>query len=245
MKDINIVYFIWINPKKNYKAIISGQLDDLIKSKILDRSNLHIEVCCEHKELQDGLDNLIKTLLNGYNFNIAYYEENLYEYYGIKKLYELACNEPKKCYLYFHSKGMFNYDNIDRHPYEKTLTKGTIYQYEKVISIFNGNPKIMKIGLFPSNIHKGHFIWLNFYWARGSYLRTCEPPIISTENRYYYETWSESGNNNMGDVYNLYENNYKKYILNEVGDILNKLNGKFIFTPITNTNTKKNYTKQP
>jgi hypothetical protein len=34
----------------------------------------------------------------------------------------------------------------------------------------------------------------------------------------------------MGSVYNLIENNYKKYKLNEAGDILNKLNGKSPFT---------------
>ena len=53
---------------------------------------------------------------------------------------------------------MFNYDNVEeRHIYEKTLTKGTIYQHKKVIRLFEENPKIMKIGLFPSNEHNKNF----------------------------------------------------------------------------------------
>ena len=80
--------------------------------------------------------------------------------------------------------------------------------------------------MFPSAQHKKNFIWFNFFWVRGTYLNTCENPIIS-DNRYYYELWSESGNNEMGQVYNLYEHNYKKYHLNEAGKILNRLNGTF------------------
>ena len=227
MKNINIVYFAWINKKKNFKNIISGQLEELSNSGILDYANLYIEVCCEDNNLVNTLKDIFNVKLKNINFHLEIHEQNLFEYYGIKKMYELAVKEKDKYFLYFHSKGMFNYDNIDdRHIYEKTLTKGTIYQHKKVIKLFEENPNIMKIGLFPSNIHKKNFIWLNFYWARGSYLLTCEPPII-TDNRYYYETWSETGDLNMGLNYNLYENNYKKYELHEVGDILNMLNGTY------------------
>lgn len=227
MKNTNIIYFAWINKKKNYKNIISGQMDDLLNSGVLEYATLYIQVCCEDETLVNTIRELFINKLKTIKFHLQIHKENLYEYYGIKKMYELAVEEPHKYYLYFHSKGMFNYDNIEeRHIYEKTLTKGTIYQHKKVIRLFEENPKIMKIGLFPSNEHNKNFIWLNFYWARGTYLITCQNPIIST-NRYYYETWSETGDINMGLNYNLYENNYKKYEIHEVGDILNKLNGTF------------------
>lgn len=229
MKNINIIYFAWINKKKNYTNIINGQLEDLINSNVLNHANLYIEVCCEDQSLTQEVKEIFENKLKPieFPFQLQIHHENLYEYYGIKKMYELAVAEPDKFFLYFHSKGMFNYDNIDeRHIYEKTLTKGTIYQYEKVVKLFEDKPEIMKIGLFPSNKHNKNFIWLNFYWARGTYLTTCESPIIS-DNRYYYETWSETGDYNMGLNYNLYENNYKKYELSEVGDILNMLNGSY------------------
>ena len=223
MQNTNIIYFVWINKKKNYENIINGQMDDLLKSGILYSATLYIQVCCEDETLVNKITKLFINKLKIIRFNLQIHNENLFEYYGIKKMYELAKEEPNKYYLYFHSKGMFNYNNkSDRHIYEKILTKGTIYQHKKVIKLFEENPNIMKIGLFPSNKHNKNFMWLNFYWARGSYLITCEDPIIST-NRYYYETWSGTGDINMGLNYNLYENNYKKYELNEVGDILNNL----------------------
>lgn len=226
-KQINIIYFVWINPKKNYTEIIKGQLNDILNCNILDKAKLYVELCCEHLSLIDYVKSIFFETLIDIDFKINVYTENYYEYYGVKKMYDLAIKEPMKYFLYFHSKGMFNYNNInERHIYEKTLTKGTLYQYEKVIDLFEKNNNITKIGLFPSDHHNKNFIWFNFFWARGTYLNTCENPIIS-DNRYYYELWSESGNNEMGQVYNLYENNYKKYKLNEVGDILNYLNGTF------------------
>ena len=33
-KKINIIYFVWINTKKNYAEIIKGQLNDILSSKI-------------------------------------------------------------------------------------------------------------------------------------------------------------------------------------------------------------------
>ena len=228
MKNINIIYFVWINKEKNFENIISGQMEDLLNSGLLEHATLYIEICCEDKSLDNLVKGIFSRKLKNICFHLEIHNQNLFEYYGIKKMYELAKKEQDKYFLYFHSKGMMNHykNQNDRHIYEKTLTKGTICQYKKVIKLFEENPKIMKIGLFPSNIHKKNFIWLNFYWARGSYLITCESPIIS-DNRYYYETWSETGDIQMGLSYNLYENNYKKYELNEVGAILNMLNGTY------------------
>jgi hypothetical protein len=223
---LNIIYYAWININKNYSVIIGGQLDDIIASGISEVSKLYVIICCEHEECNDHIQNLIHNKLqNKINYELEMKKENHYEYYGIDKLYSLSLQEPNSYFLYFHSKGMFNYDNIhERHIYETTLTKRTLYRCKEVLDLFEKNPQIMKIGLFPSNLHNANFVWFNFYYARGSYLITCEKPII-TDYRYYYETWSESGNNNLGFVYNLYENNYRKFSLEEAGAILNMLNG--------------------
>jgi hypothetical protein len=226
MTNINIVYFIWINPLKNYKAIISGQLRDMKKSGILNESKIYIEISCQYEDINIDIHSFIIELIKDYDYEINFHSDNKYEYFGIKKLYDLAKYEPNKYYLYLHSKGMFNYNNKDkRHIYEKTLTVGTVSQFKNVIQIFNTHENISKIGLFPSNLHNQNFIWLNFFWCRGTYINTCQDPEI-TEDRYYYERWSGTGEKNSL-TYNLYENNYKKYELNEVGDILNSLNGNF------------------
>lgn len=228
MKNINIIYFAWINPdpKKNYASIINGQMDDLLNSGVLDDGTLYIQVCCEDQTLMDTIRDLFNNKLKSIMFHLEIHKQNLFEYYGIKKVYELAKEEPNKYFLYFHSKGMFHYGkNIDgRHKYEISLTKGTICQHKKIIQLFEENPNIMIAGLFPSNKHKKRFIWMNFYWARGSYLITCQPPIISTD-RYYYETWLDTGNINLGLNYNMYENNYNKYDLCQIPCILRTYTG--------------------
>ena len=219
-KSISIIYFIWINIKKNYETIILGQLEDLINSGILEISNLYIEVCCEDVNLHIKIRNFIQQKLINYKYNINFYDKNKYEYYGISKMYELALKNPELIYLYIHSKGMTDfYDNKNcRHKYEKYLTYNTLNNYNNVINLFSNNNNITHTGYFPSNID--NFIWLNFYYAKGIYINTCEKPIVS-QNRYYYETWSGTGKNPY--AYCLYENNFKKYTINEVGDILNKI----------------------
>lgn len=228
MSGINIIYYGWCNPKKNYKNIILGQLSDMILYGILNDAKLYLEICCEDLALHETIQTWLDEKLQGTNYEITFHLENIYEYYGIKKLYDLAVLEPLSYFLYLHSKGMFNYPNInERHIYDKTLTKGTIQNYKHIVKLFDENDRIMKAALFPSIMHKSNFCWFNFFWARGSYLITCENPII-TDDRFYYERWSESGDNSMGTVYNMYEKNYKKYELFESGGILNKLNGTYI-----------------
>jgi hypothetical protein len=224
MSEINIVYFVWINPKKNFTSIISGQLKDIVKSKILNFSKIYIEISCQYENINKNIYNLIVNIIKNYDYEINFHNDNKYEYFGIKKLYDLAKLEPNKYYLYMHSKGMFNYDNIKRHIYEKTLTKGTLIEHKQILKLFHSNKNISRIGLFPSN-HDENFIWLNFYWSSGTYLNTCEDPII-TDDRFYYEKWSGTGEKNSL-TYNLFENNYRKYSLNEIGYILNKLNGEY------------------
>jgi hypothetical protein len=229
MSKINIVYFIWINLKKNYECIILGQLNDIINSNILSEAKLYIEICCEYEDITPIIKEKIDNTLQSFDYEMTFHTINIFEYYGIKKMYDLALKEPNKYYLYLHSKGMFNYDNTNtRHNFETTLTKGTVYQYKKVIELFETNSNISKIGLFPAIKHDGRYIWLNFYWSKGTYLNTCEDPIQTTY-RYYYETWSGSGEKDSL-IYNLHENNYKKYELHEVAGILINLNGNYYLT---------------
>ena len=65
--------------------------------------------------------------------------------------------------------------------------------------------------MFPAN---GNWIWFNFWWARGTYLNTCEDPIITCD-RYYYESWLGSGNNSIGQTYNFKEGNFNSYTAEE------------------------------
>jgi hypothetical protein len=61
--EINIVYFTYINPTKNYKLIIQGQLNEVIVSNVGTRSKLFIVISCEYPEFIDDVKNALKEQL--------------------------------------------------------------------------------------------------------------------------------------------------------------------------------------
>ena len=76
MNRIAIVYFAYINKDKNWKRIISSQLDDLKRSGILSEADLFIEVSDPNnlKSVHYYFDNLINiTILNTRNYGICFY----------------------------------------------------------------------------------------------------------------------------------------------------------------------------
>lgn len=210
-KPINIIYNIWINKNRDWEIIIQSQLQDLINSGILEKSVLYITITVDTDELFNKFKSLIEPLLSNVEFYIDKYSINLYEYYGIKKLYDLSQIEPDKIYLYIHTKGMFNYYNKPdiRNEHEKKLTQHTVNSWKPVLHIFERENKIILMCMFPSI--KG-FCWFNFFWVRGDYIKKyCKEPIIN-DNRYYYETWiSSDESNKQGSIYNMYNGNYKRY----------------------------------
>jgi hypothetical protein len=227
-----IVYFVWINAEKNWQTIVRGQLEDMHLSGIFKEARIHIVISCENINLIDPARKYISNALMVFevlDYEIDFYNSNLFEYYGIKKLHDLSLKWPESIFLYIHAKGMSNdYKNIDsRHPYEIFLTKATVKEFKKIIELFNLDAEITVCGLFPSNLYKKKFIWFNFFWARGTYLVTCETPKISS-NRFYFETWIESGAGSEESVVNIYEMNKRKYSLTEAADILNNMDGELL-----------------
>jgi hypothetical protein len=91
-----------------------------------------------------------------------------------------------------HSKGMV-YSNInnERNYIEKTILRNTIFEHDKIISIFLKNKEIDKIGLLPS---EQGFFWYNFFWVRASYIKY--PPVISND-RFTYEYYIANAGANV------------------------------------------------
>jgi hypothetical protein len=77
---------------------------------------------------------------------------------------------------------VFNNPTEDRNDFEKPALRATLYYWKKAIRLFE-NENINKVGLWPSD--QG-YIWLNFFYIRGGYLK--QPPLI-TDYRYYYEEY--------------------------------------------------------
>jgi hypothetical protein len=227
-KRINIVYYLWINENRNWKVIINGQLNDLIESNIFSNAKLHIVLSGKTNELLTEVTYYILSILNYVDnllFDLTTTLKNNYEYFGIKKLYDLANEEPNKIYIYLHSKGMFNVHNQNhkRFHHEEILTKTIVNKWNDIINIFDNNEFIVKAGLFPST---GGWVWFNFFWAKGDYIRTCEIPKL-TNNRYYYESWICNSILNEFNTYCIYNNTTDTFSGDNALKLIETLHGVF------------------
>jgi hypothetical protein len=182
MNDIIIIYYIYINPKANWKCIVGGQINDLKHIGLFDKATIHCVICAENEELITQC----KEFINEPSIHYSWTTINNYEYPGILKLYELGKENPEHLFLYMHTKGMVfnNGSNQSRNIFELLVLRNTIKYHEYILSIFKKYDFIEKAGLFPD--HSG-IIWWNFYWIRGSFFKDHPPPEISA-NRYYYES---------------------------------------------------------
>jgi len=228
--EINIVYYTYINPKANYRIIITEQLRDIINSNIGTCAKLYIVISCDHPHLLDEVNQIVHNAMSNSNLDyvLEIENQNIFEYFGIKKIYDLAINEPNKYYVYLHGKGMYNLwgDTKPRVTSNIILTRGTINPWSKILSVFKENPNINVISMFPND----SVGWFNFWWASGKYLATCEPPKLCLDdcNRYYYEAWLGSGHKNVDSKnYNIMENNFHYYTAEEAYKKIIEMCNKF------------------
>ena len=224
-KEIQIVYFIWINENNDWKSIISGQINDIIESGILLEAKLNIILTAKDSYITKKVYELLLTLFKKVDdllLDISTFLENKYEYEGIKKLYDLANIYPNKYYLYLHSKGMFNGNGYGRTNDEMILTKSILKNWKENVSILKKNRNIVRLGMFPAD---GGWIWFNFFWTRGDYLRTCEVPKI-TKDRYYYESWLCNSVMREFDSYSLFSHNITRYSGIDAGNFLISLRNR-------------------
>ena len=109
---------------------------------------------------------------------------NLFEYPGIRKVWEVARENASSQDLifYFHSKGVTHTQKFAPH---SNAIYTNLFEMQRIIEVFGTFPTVDKVGYYPS---KAGWIWYNFWAARGSYLSTVEEPVI-TKRRHYYEDW--------------------------------------------------------
>lgn len=187
---INVVYFASLISDK-WESIIYEQLSSLKKCGLYDvANNLHLVV---HSDLKKSakLKKIISEKFNKVNINGTYLK-NEFEYYGIKKLYDIS-NEDDSIVLYFHTKGMTSSnDNL-----RKGLFNQTINKYKQILDEFEKNPELDLAAACP---HKRGFAFYNFFWVRSEYVKKyCTPPLPNV-NRFYWEEWVGTPHSNKKDI---------------------------------------------
>jgi hypothetical protein len=180
--NVIIIYFVNLRPKM-WSHIVIEQLNDLKSTELYEISTkIYVSVISSRKQDYEKFSELIKKNYSKIEI-INHFTENLYEYPGIKALYDVANSvDDETLLLYFHSKGMFN--DAPRH--RKKLFDINIRNYSKYIYEFEKNSKLDVAGCSPG---KNGFVYYNFFWVKSSYIKNHvkEPQI--TDNRFYWEVW--------------------------------------------------------
>lgn len=250
MKKIGIVFFVYLNAKKNWRRIVRNQILDVKRSGIFQNSKFYIVVSNPFDISLELIHSFFKRYLNDPELSI--FNENKFEYYGIHKLWEVA-NSGKHDYLvYFHTKGMSYKDSFlfsllgVRSIRNKILTYCLFKKYKDTINFFDKQPSLNKIGFLLGQENGKCFTWYNFFWIRAVFVANYLEEPIETENRFYYETWNSLTKENVmessNSAFSLYYRNNRLCSMAEATDILSNLRKLYKYTfPISELFMKLNY----
>ena len=188
-KKVVIVYGVYINPNADWRNLIRLQLEELRRSGVLSVADLHVIV--SNPSRAEGVSAFFDTVPVLIKY-VEFHDENKFEYPAISHIWNLANSQTDYKYIaYFHTKGM-SYAKQRRNREEKILTHFTFSEWRRVLDVFDTRSDIHKIGLLPANGENNRrWIWFNFWWIRSSFARGLAKPE-ETLNRYYYETWISS-----------------------------------------------------
>jgi hypothetical protein len=123
--------------------------------------------------------------------------ENLYEYPALHSLYRVAMGDEDEAvahnhlFMYFHTNGMVNH-GIMTERIDRDIFNATVVPWRGVVQQFLNDDDIRVAGYLPS--HEG-FIWRNYFWVRGDWVKRLPPPPIEppTQGRWYHEYWISFG----------------------------------------------------
>ena len=204
-----IVYNAFINTKRqDWLSVIALQIDGLVSNGIAFKAKdiyvcISTEFANETDHASAGNLLLVQELLNERipKAKLLATMMNRYEYPGIRRVWDVSrrlddTTARNTVILYFHSKGMFNSKSTNlvytfngkpayKDEIERRLFSSVIDNWRHVLAQFRQVKMLNKAGYAAS---PEGWIWLNFWFARASYIQKLVPPIIS-DNRYYYEDW--------------------------------------------------------
>lgn len=186
--NIKIVYFAYLIPEK-WEDIVIEQLDALSNIvSLYETATIYMSVI-DDTEGQSELEKLKLLISEKYNKIqlINTFSENVYEYPGIKTVYEISTQSDNEYILYFHSKGIMS----NQHDFRNLLFQYTIQNYQSIIEEMEKDLEIDTASIIPSVNGFGYY---NFWWARSSYIhKYCSKPEITDlylkYGRFTWEMW--------------------------------------------------------
>lgn len=206
---IGIVYHLFVTG--NWNEIVKEQFEKLNNVGLYDKTNI-IWVTVN---LNGHSENSVKNLLKKYNkIQYEFYNENTFEYPGIKKVKELGDNNDMKI-LYFHSKGVSNHyikysdndistekiNNIRSWRY--CLEYFVLEKWKEAVELLNNNDAVG-----ATNINGWY--WGNFWWVTSNHIKKCRP--VEKWGRWGYEAWLNDYVEAPKRFYEMFRFTYNPYV---------------------------------
>jgi hypothetical protein len=179
---IELVFFMWLSDAYKQPVLATRYLAQLHSYQIPCRFHLVITgSTSQYYKLQTWLQTEGRDLPLG---SVEFTSENTWEYRGLLKVYQLgqAAND-RTLVAYCHSKGASMVQEINGEC--RTLMRETFAQWEAMVGHLDRDPTIDLVCYTTNKT----FVWFNFWWARGSYLKRLERPTLQETDRWYYERW--------------------------------------------------------
>jgi hypothetical protein len=176
--NFHIVYYINCLVHENYFEWIKKHMA-MIKNM---NGTVYIIATINHNN-EDSFKKKCVSLFPNVTVECNY--TNQFEYPGIMKIWELGQQHSSRndILLYFHSKGITHEKKFST--WSSGFWNNILNKKDLIEEIFDIFPTIDKIG--PRSGGNG-WIWYNFWYARGSYIKELEKPVL-TQRRHYYESW--------------------------------------------------------
>ena len=211
---LSVVYFFNARVSAPDSPILLSQLRSLLSCGLVTSQEFKsvsvIIVITVTQNQAKTVECLIRGLLIAYQaeyeklnikISVKFCFEEAFEYHALHLLWEMAqeSGADETLFVYFHGKGASHkFESNGRNPREKFLTQLIIENWKLNYLNMTLFPGIQKLGFMVGG---NGWLWYNFWWARGSFIRTLESPVV-TDRRHYYEDWL--GRSSMG-VSNSYE----------------------------------------
>lgn len=190
LAPVRIVYFLNGYINKGFHRLMTAQLKDLKRSRILDYNSASFYFVFSGTDAQaEQALRITKRLVPESILHFTHTKENAFEYPGIKKVWDLAQENREGYILYFHAKGL---SHLSLFPFSRKRTRSEQIIFREVV--FNWKKNILWLDHLTSatkaGLHCGGrgWAWYNFWIARSSYLYHLDEPVL-TQRRHYYEDW--------------------------------------------------------
>jgi|GEM_PF-4379978 len=199
--DLAVVYFFNARVSAPDSPIFLSQLRSLLSCGLVtsqEFKSITVKIVITVTQNQaKAVEGLIRDLLISYQakheklnvkISVKFCFEEAFEYHALHLLWEMAqeSGADQTLFVYFHGKGASHkFEPNGRNPREKFLTQIIIENWKLNYLNLILFPGIQKLGFMAGG---NGWLWYNFWWARGSFIRMLEPPIM-TDRRHYYEDW--------------------------------------------------------